>query len=58
MRREDRDPPTTAHRYELDDYGHHLCDDRILTERGNVVDYTVIYPYRDTSINGPRSLLA
>ena len=43
MRRRERDPATTAYRYEFDDDGLHLCDVRILTDRGTVVDYTVIY---------------
>lgn len=43
MRGRERDPATTAYRYELDESGLHLCDVRILTERGDVLDYTVLY---------------
>jgi hypothetical protein len=44
MRRKERNRATTAYRHEVDDYGRHLCDVRIFTDkRGKVVDYTVLY---------------
>jgi hypothetical protein len=44
MRHKERDPATTAYRYEIDTQGMHLCDVRILTDRrGSVTDYTVLY---------------
>jgi hypothetical protein len=49
MRRKERVRATTAYRYKLDDLGSHLCNVRILTERGRVVEYIVLYP---ATING------
>ena len=43
MRRKERDPATIAYRFALDPEQDNLCDVRILTECGKVLDYTVLY---------------
>jgi hypothetical protein len=43
MRRKERDQATTAYRFALDPEKNNFCDVRILSERGHVLDYTVIY---------------
>ncbi|MEA2514305.1 MAG: hypothetical protein QOJ59_3792 [Thermomicrobiales bacterium] len=42
MRRKDRDPATTAYGHKVDQQGNHFCDVRILTDRGEVIDDTVL----------------
>jgi hypothetical protein len=43
VRRKERDPATTAYRFALDPENDNFCDVRILSERGKVHDYTVLY---------------
>jgi hypothetical protein len=43
MRRGPRDPATAAYRFAVDDDELHFCAVRIVTDRGNVVDYGVVY---------------
>lgn len=43
MRHSPRDPATTAYRHPLSPDEWHLCDVRILAERGQVLDFTVVY---------------
>lgn len=43
MRRRKRDPATTAYRFRLDPPHLHYCDVRVLAERGEVLDFTVLY---------------
>ena len=41
--RRERDAATTAYRFEIDVEKLNLCDVRILTDHGEVIDYTVLY---------------
>jgi hypothetical protein len=43
VRRKERDPATTAYRFALDPEKNNFCDVRMLIERGEVLDYTVLY---------------
>jgi hypothetical protein len=42
-RRGIRDPATTAYRFELDRAAMNFCDVRVLAERSEVMDFTVLY---------------
>jgi hypothetical protein len=43
MRSRERDPATTAYRFAVDPWEMNFCDVRILSELGEVLDYTVLY---------------